>query len=333
MPEESYIPLESPSEWNRALKGIPHSFAHTWASNHAMHLTTGLDTYLYRSESPDGQIVSPVSERVFDGHIDVVKPFGISGFVGAGRTEELAVSWSKFARERRYVCGYLGFHPVFDISPHFPSEEVFEYDAVHVMDLAKPLDEILLRMSPSRRRDVKRFEEHAHRIVVDRRILSDFFLANFDSFMQSKGASQIYSFSRDTLQFLLGCENVDVVGIEEAGEIVAANVFVHTEYIADGLFNISLPQGRRYATHLYWHAMTTMRKLGVPLFNLGGGGGGVAEFKRHFGAVALPLKCLKQVYSEEVYKSLCENVGAASDDRNGYFPAFRRPVVATTAVT
>ena len=50
------ISLESPSEWKEALKGINHSFAHTWENCYAMNLTTGYNTYLYCFEKDEIKI-------------------------------------------------------------------------------------------------------------------------------------------------------------------------------------------------------------------------------------------------------------------------------------
>jgi len=84
MIDQKCISLGSPTEWKDALKGIKHAFAHTWENSHAMRLTTGFNTYLYCFESNHVRIVCPIAEREFEGHVDIVTPYGFSGFVGNG---------------------------------------------------------------------------------------------------------------------------------------------------------------------------------------------------------------------------------------------------------
>jgi hypothetical protein len=74
MVRHQLISLDSPDEWRGALRGIPHAFAQTWEHCYAMHLTTGLKTYLYCFEMDAVRIVCPFAQRDFDGYVDIVKP-------------------------------------------------------------------------------------------------------------------------------------------------------------------------------------------------------------------------------------------------------------------
>jgi hypothetical protein len=63
----------------------------------------------------------------------------------------------------------------------------------------------------------------------------------------------------------------------------------------------------------------------VEWLNLGGGirpGDDLAEFKRRFGAVELPLASLRQVYRADAYEELCRAAGVTSE-RAGWFPPYR----------
>jgi hypothetical protein len=119
------ISLESPDEWKQALKGIKHSFGHTWENCYAMQLTTGFMTYLYCFENEHVRIVCPIAEREYEGYIDIVKPSGFSGFVGQGTCPDFSLHWKEFATERGYICGYIGLNPLFDYSSLFKSYEVY----------------------------------------------------------------------------------------------------------------------------------------------------------------------------------------------------------------
>ena len=85
-------------------------------------------------------------------------------------------------------------------------------------------------------------------------------------------------------------------------------VFVHTNTIADALFNISLPEGRDAPVPLMWEGALRLQDRSIPVLNMGGGvrqGDSVAQSKHHYGARVLPLRCLKQVYLPDRFAELC----------------------------
>ena len=87
---------------------------------------------------------------------------------------------------------------------------------------------------------------------------------------------------------------------------------------------MSLPEGRDLTPYLIWYAVTYLKSLGIPLLNLGGGGGGIGESKRRYGGTQHPLRCIKQVYRPALYSRLCGERGADPTDLTGYFPAYRK---------
>ena len=318
------ISLESPDEWRDALKGIRHTFGHTWENCYAMHLTTGLDTYLYCYERGNVRIISPIAEREFNGHVDIVKPFGFSGFVGNAHCPDFRSAWDAFTRERGYVCGYLGLNPIFDCSPLFQADEIHPYDTIHVLDLTLSGEALWANLSSNRRRQLRDWDRICATLAHDRPRLVDFFLENYLEFFGRKGASEIYSFSRETLEFLFGLEEVTLVGATGPNGLEAVSVFTRTPNAGEYLFNISIPGGKDHANSLLWYGVQYYRSIQVPLMNLGGGGGGVGESKRRYGGGEFALKCVKQVYAPQTYEFLCRQAGADPGDRSGYFPAYRK---------
>lgn len=319
------IPLEQPVEWVQALAGIEHSFGHTWENCFAMHLTTGHRTYLYCFEAAGVRIVCPIAEREYEGHLDVMKPFGFSGFVGNAGHPELHSRWKEFARQQGYVCGYLGLNPVFDCSGNFDPAEVFQYDTVHLLDLTRDLDELWSNLSTNRRRQLKDWNSILASLTVEKDELAAFFHAHHREFFCRKGAEQFYSFSQDTLSFLFSLDNVLLVGARNGDIIEAVSVFAHTPYAGEYLFNISLPGGKDHTAALIWYGVNELKSRQIPSLNLGGGGGGVGESKRRYGGRTFPLRCIKQVYAPKVYERLCQLAGACPDSASGYFPAYRKP--------
>ena len=318
------IPLESPEEWRLALNGIKHTFGHTWENCYAMYLTTGLKTYLYTFEQDNIRIVCPIAEREYGGYVDIVKPYGFSGFVGNGNSDEFPRYWEQLIKEREYVSGYLGLNPIFDYSRHFDSKDIHEYETVYVLDLTTSMDELFENMAKCRRKQLKHWNEIKSDLVLEQSVLRDFFLKNYYDFLNSKNAARFYFFSEETLSFLLNLDNVILVGAQNSGKVVAVYVFAFTGDVCEGLFNVSLPEGRHYTALLTWYAVNYAKSLDIPTFNQGGGGGGMADFKRRFGSEEFPLRCLKQVYRPDIYEVLCRNVNVDPNDMAGYFPAYRR---------
>jgi hypothetical protein len=326
MIRQDYIPLECPSEWKEALKGVRHSFGQTWENCYAMHLTTGFKTWLYSFESQNGRVICPIAEREFGGYIDILKPFGFSGFVANGNCSEFPYYWKESARQRGYICAYLGLDPIFDCSTSFDPGEVFQYDTIYVLDLTLSLDELWANLSTNRKRQLGDWDNIRSNLALEKPILADFFLANYVDFFRRKNASQFYFFSRDTLSFLFDLDNVLIVGAPNSGQVEAVSVFTYTADVGEYLFNVSLPEGRNHTAPLLWYGVNYLKSLRIPSLNLGGGGGGMAEFKRRFGGRELALKCIKQIYEPGIYQKLCRRVNADPSDMTGYFPPYQKRV-------
>lgn len=325
--QQHCIALDHPEAWKRALTGIPHSFGHTWENCYAMSLTSGHRTYLYCLEHEETRIVCPLAEREYNGALDIVKPFGFSGFVGHGNWEEFQHHWKQFTRERGYVCSYLGINPVFDHGASFNPAELFQYDTVHLLDLTLDDAELWRNLSTNRKRQLRDWQQVSGNLVFQQEQLVDFFLAHHREFFSRKGADQCYHFSDETLSFLFDLDNVVLVGIGGSRGIEAVSVFAYTADLGEYLFNVSLPEGRDHSVPLIWFGVNHLKRLGIPLLNLGGGRGGVGESKRRYGGRELPLRCIKQVYDQHRYRLLCQKAGVDPDTASGYFPAYRKALL------
>jgi hypothetical protein len=319
--EQKLIPLESPDEWRKALIGINHTFGHTWENCYAMHLTTGLKTYLYSFEQDGIKIVCPFAEREFKGHIDIVKPFGFSGFVGNGNCPEFDHHWRMLARKQGYVCGYLGLNPLFDFSRHFDEHTIHQYDTIYSLDLTPPIDDLFAKLSANRKRQLKHWEALCSDLVLDKPKLESFFRENYYHFLYRKNAPPFYYFSEETISFLFSLDNVLLVGAQSSGKVVAVSVFTCIAGAGEYLFNVPLLEGRPHAASLVWYAVNYMKSQQIPILNLGGGS---VDFKRRFGVTALPLKCLRQVYDPQAYEKLSRLENAPEKNTQGFFPAYRK---------
>ena len=63
-------------EWEEALEGIPHGFAHTWWHCRAFAASSSLPTFLYVDENDTERMVCPLSVRTFHERADLVTPYG-----------------------------------------------------------------------------------------------------------------------------------------------------------------------------------------------------------------------------------------------------------------
>lgn len=293
-----------------------------------MRLTTAYDTYLYRFEADDVRIICPLSERRLDGHVDIVTPYGFSGFIGNADCGEFARYWTDFIEQRGYVCSYIGLNPIFENITYFSPTEIDRYNEIYILDLTLSRDELFANLSSGRKRQLRHWDKLLADIVLEKSALIDFFLTNYATFVGRKKAARVYSFSMDTLSYLMNLDNVLLVGAQNAaGDVEAATLFAYTPYVGEGVFNVSLPGGQRHSAALLWYGVNYLKSLRIPLLNLGGGvrrNDGVAEFKQRFGGKKLALGCLKQVHKPNVYEELCRRANVDHTDITGYFPAYYR---------
>jgi hypothetical protein len=325
-PIQHYISINDREQWESALTGIKHAFAHTWDHNYAMYLTTGYPTHLYYFQDATTKIVCPIAERSFDGFTDIVTPYGFSGFVGDGEQEGFADYWKNFAADRGFACGYIGLNPLFENNTYWHAHDVHQQNHVYVLDLTLSMDDLFARLHTNRKRQLRNWENWSARLVSDKEVLHDFFQSNYHKFFTTKNASPSYNFSLETISHLLSLHNTLVVGAGMGEAVQSVSVFAHTHDVADYLFSVCLPEASELATHLLWSGITQLKSLNIPLLNLGGGiseGDGVAQFKKRFGATKLPLKCLKQIYSQKKYEHLCAITNTSPAAMEGFFPPYR----------
>lgn len=327
MIKHSCISLESPSQWKETLKGIKHSFAHTWENCYAMHLTTGYRTYLYCFEKENIKILCPLAERDYNGYKDIVTPFGFSGFTGSGDYSDFKNYWKEFVKEKNYVCGYISINPVFQNDSYFSIEDSFSSASLYYIDLKLSLTELFENLDANRRRQIKNYRKAEASFIYDKKILFEFLVDNYYDFLKRINASSANYFNKETLGYICSLENVFMVGAGKNSKVESVYIFGYTEYAGDCLFNISTIGGREYSPQLLWCGLKFLRSKKIPVMNLGGGfkeEDTLAQSKERFGAYKLPFVNLKQVYNYEVYAKLCRDSNADEKDFSGYFPAYRK---------
>jgi hypothetical protein len=269
----------------------------------------------------------PVATRPIGAHVDVVTPYGFSGFIGRGDHPNFAVEWKRFAVAQGWVCGYLVINPILARPGDYHSADVYRQQDLYVLDLRLSEDELLARFSRNRRRELRAWERSGGRIITDTERLLEFVLREHAEFYRSRGASAVYRFSPESWRLLSRMPNVRLFGATLHDTLVAVTMFAYTPTIGEHLFNVSVgSHGREVSTALLWHGALEIRALGVSVLNLGGGvhaDDGIARFKQRFGAQALALQNARQVYDTVTFERLCRDAGADPHDRMGYFPPYR----------
>ncbi len=289
-----------------------------------MHLTTGFTTYLYCFETDSARIVCPIAEREFAGYIDIVTPYGFSGFVGNGHCPEFSLRWRQFVKERGYVCGYIALNPVFATDAYLNSNETYRSNTLYFLDLTRSIEELWSNLDRNRKRELKDLDKT--NFILNRNALTHFFVENYPEFLRRVQASPASYFTRETLTSLCNLNNIVIVGAGAVEKIQAVYIFAYTRYASDCLFNVAVPEGRHYATALLWWGVNYLKSKQIPLLNLGGGvreNDSIARSKERFGPIKLPFRALKQVYNREIYEELCHRRAVDPTDKTGYFPAYR----------
>jgi hypothetical protein len=317
------IGLDESDRWRSALAGIAHGFGHTWDSCHAFSLTTHLPTYLYHAQCAEGRVVCPLIERRFQGEADVATPFGFSGFAGQGHCAGFAEQWRAFATRAGWVCAYVGQNPLFR-PEGFWAEDAFEpAQSLYWLQIDDP-DELHRRLSRSRRRQLRHWRVPGW-LCTDRDVLLRFVLESADAFFRRVGAAPSYFLSKATWQALAASDRVELLGALRNGRLVAVTLFGWADDAADGLFNISLPEGRDAATALIIEGAERLSTRGISLLNIGGGvrpGDDVERAKQLFGATTRPLLHLKQVFAPSRFGQLCAAAGAEASGPTAFFPPY-----------
>ncbi|MGY2132725.1 hypothetical protein ACW9KT_10880 [Hymenobacter sp. HD11105] len=324
---QELIPLAEPARWQAALQDVPYSFGHTWENCQAMQLTTGYPTFLYVWQNGKAKVICPLAERTYQGYTDVVTPYGFSGFVGTNPFLDCLADWHRLAVEAGYVCGYIGLNPVLTSQVALGSADAFVTNRLYVMNLQLPVDELYQKLSQNRKRVLKAFAKQEQRYFFEKAKLKAFFIEHYHAFFARKNAAATYNFSLSTLATLLDLDRVLLIGYLEVGEVKAVAVLAYTQHMGEYLFSLTLPGYEDHTTPLLWYGALRLKEKQVPYLNLGGGatpGDSIASFKQRFGALDLPLTCLKQVYQETLYATLCAQARVDPTDKQGYFPAYRR---------
>jgi hypothetical protein len=322
------IPLTDGEAWDRALADIPHPHAHTRRHVAAFQASSPDEALLYVHRDAHGaaDVACPIAVRGAPGERDAYTPYGFGGFAAARPVPTFAAEWDSFAGANGWVASYVFQSPLLDPDLGFPVGAFVPVGACYVLDLGRPVDDLLARTSPRRRAELRRWARGHHDLTSDPAEVTAFLIAEAAAFFAARDAAPIYRLSGATWADLISSPTVWCVAAREDGRVAAASVFGESCGMVDYLFGISRPGASAYSAPLLWEAVTHFVGTSAITLNLGGGitpGDGVAEFKRRFGPDELTFSSGRFVHRPDAYGDLCRRAGVG-EDRDGYFPPYRR---------
>lgn len=319
------VPLADRAAWDEALAGIPHAFAHTWVNCQVVELSTGTPIHLFVWEGPEGRVVCPVAERAFGDDVDVVTPYGFSGFAGASPAPGADAAWRAMATARGWVCAFIQMNPLLDAPFQLHDSERHVYKDVYVFDLELDEGQLFANLPRSRRRAVHRWGRSGARFVDEPDRLIEFGRREYPRFLERRGATGGAPIvGTEAWRGLIEAPNTVAFGAEVDGQLVAINVLGTTPTVADDVVLVSLPGYEHLSMAFQWEGIRRLKRLGVARLNIGGGvrpGDGVEQFKQDLGARAMPLAALRQVFDRDRFAELCRRTGVPED--LDFFPAYR----------
>ena len=324
------IKLDSPSEWEKALQGIEHSFCHRWEYCNAMSISSGLNTCLHVFEDQTGKATIALSERQKEiGISDLVSPYGFGGFagdLGFVLSKKFRDAFIDFGMSHGYATAYILQNPLLKLPKFYWKDYLDCSHLIYEIDLTIDVVSLWNAMSKTHRYEIKRFErEKAPRIIFDRSLLALAVKSFYRETLRRVDAADVYNFPDDTLDILMDSSKALLIGVEDKQGIQAVSIFLHTEFAAEYFLNATTLQGRKYSRKILWQAIETLKNMEVARLNLGGGvkpGDTLDDFKRRFGGKTMDGQALNIIFNRDVYNALSEKFFGKSHQAEGYFPPY-----------
>lgn len=293
----------------------------------------GIITNLFLKRNVDIQISDGIQ------YYDLVTPYGYGGPVihSATDKEKLIAAYMEnfksFTARENIIAEFVRFHPIIGNALDFKEAYKAIYDRKTVGTTLTYEDVIGTEFSKHKRKDIRRiFKNPEIRYEIDENPTSlDDFVEIYYSTMDRDGADDYYYFDKFYFQHMLESFR---------GHITTGKVFLGEKLIAMGVYF-------RYGKYLHAHLSGTISEYlkyspayilkyalaiyghekGYEVIHYGGGSSrseenGLYKFKREFGKNTIfDFYIAKKVWNEEVYKSICDAVGANINTE--FFPAYR----------
>ncbi|MEQ8815144.1 MAG: GNAT family N-acetyltransferase [Thalassobaculum sp.] len=311
----SIVSIDQPARWAQIVAGIGGPGL---APQYARGLSlSGASPMLVEVRHPDSRMVFCAVEREWEGTVDVVTGYGLTGAWMSDPDPGLFETWRCCAAAQGYVAGYLQLAP--GLAEAMPDIEAPAHNEMFVASLGQGAPSTSSR---NLRDKIDAALAQGAELRHDQRDLVSALVALYPATMARVGAPAM--FSAGTLETWATMPGAMLVGAAIDGQIEAVSLFLVHAGVAEYHLNASTEAGRGLAALLLENAFARLPELGAVTLNLGGGiqrDDGLAVFKRRFGGRRFPLCGVRQVYDGPTFAALCARAGVPQDF--GRFPPYR----------
>lgn len=244
---------------------------------------------------------------------------------GAGTMARFEAAWTDWCRAHGVVTEFLRLHPL--ALPQRPSWASFHEDH-HVVDLARPYDEIRAGYGASWRARLRQAESRGSTAELSDTPGADVvqsFVDTYRAAMDRLDAAFWFRFRDETLRGLLVLPDAWLATVRSAdGRCVA-----HALLLASGptlLYHLGCSDPSsldlRPNQLLFDSVVRFGRDRGFHTFHLGGGSPSLRRFKAGMGSDTVPYYVVRRVVAPDTYAALCAANGVDAGD--AAFPAYIR---------
>ena len=302
--------------------------AHSWNYCAALAQSSQLECHLYVGRLRESKVICPVSVRAKEGgYREIISPYGFGGVLMTGslmNEKEFAEEWDQYWKEQGVVTAYIMQHPLCRLHAEVWKSTVHEGPTLFTLDLKLPIEKLWQNMKNAHRYEIRKLQQkHGVHVVSDKQSLHHALFELYPQTLERVGASEVYYFSRTTLEMLIDMPDALAIGAACDGTVQAMSLFLTANGAADYFLNASSEEGKKYSRLLLWAGMTELQERKIPYLNLGGGagqGGPLESFKRRFGGVQVRGQVIKQIFDRNRYDYLMKY--AATREEQGYFPPY-----------
>jgi len=274
------------------------------------------------------------------GALDATSPYGYPGpLYSPGQSPERRHTlWSELvdvAANQGLVSLFVRCHPILTpgIDHALPATTVVTHGRTVFVDLREDLDRIVEQRREDTRRDLSSLRETGFTALVDDWSRYGDFKVIYRGTMERVGADDFYFFDtayfRD-LRTALGPQLHLVTVLAPDGATAAGGLFMERQGILQyhlggtaGEYRKRAPAKLMFDRMIEWG-----RDRGATHLHLGGGLGGkedsIFHFKKGWSGHTATFFTLRVVPDEESYRLILSAGEEESEDRTGFFPAYRR---------
>lgn len=347
------------TRWVEVLKRVGHDIYHLPQYAALAAQLDGGQPVAFLAEEEESVLLLPLLLRkIPSGYgrgvpvlLDATSPYGYPGPVVSATADRTATFVARAVDRLASLLGEMGvvslfvrLHPLLPLplEPFVARGIVVHHGETVAIDLQSTSSELRSQMKKKHRRFLTKMERMDHEVSItdSRDNLADF-LDLYRDTMDRVGASRYYYFSEDYLEamFSLLPGKVHLAFLSLGGQKATVDLLLET----GGFIQTHLGATRRDflrvspSIPLTYYECLWAQERGNRYLHLGGGVGGEEDslfaFKAGFSTLRFPFRTWRMVTDPAAYGRLVAawegEAGRAADPADGFFPAYRKPLLDT----